>query len=141
MLFPKKVKYRKWHRMRKNPNKKQVATRGAVISFGSFGLKAEEFGEISSKQIEAARKTLSRVVSKTGKIWIRIFPDKPLTQRPPEVTMGGGKGDPSSYVAEVKQGRIIFELDGLPYKTAKDALRKAGSKLSVKTKFIAREAE
>jgi large subunit ribosomal protein L16 len=139
MLFPKKVKYRKWHRMRVNPKKKQVATKGATLAFGSYGLKAEQPGELSSKQIEAARRSLTRTVKKTGKIWIRVFPDKPITQRPPEVTMGGGKGDPSGYVAPVKPGRIIFELDGVPRELAKEAMRKAGSKLSVKTRFVSRE--
>lgn len=139
MLFPKKVKYRKWHRMRKNPDKKQVATRGTTVAFGNYGLKADEFGEISSNQIEAARKSLVRYVQKTGKIWIRIFPDKPITQKAAEVGMGKGKGDPSKYVVEVKPGRVLFEVDGLTGESAKDALRKAGSKLSVKTKFVSRE--
>jgi len=139
MLFPKKVKYRKWQRMRRNPKKKQVATKGATIAFGSFGLKAEVPGEISSQQIEAARRAMTRTVQKTGKIWIRIFPDKPITKRPPEVTMGGGKGDPAGYVAQIKSGRILFEIDGVSQVLAKEALRKAGSKLPIKTKFISRE--
>jgi len=139
MLFPKKVKFRKWHRLRKNPLKKQVATRGTFISFGSYGLKAQEVGEISSNQIEAVRRSLSRSAQKTGRVWIRIFPDKPITRRPPEVTMGGGKGDPAGYVAEIKPGRIIFELDGLTREAAKEAFRKAASKLSIKTRFISRE--
>ena len=140
MLFPKKVKYRKWHRMRKNPNKKMVASRGISIDFGSYGLRAEEWGEINSGQLEAGRKVLSRFAQKTGKVWIRVFPYKPITQRPPEVTMGGGKGDPSGYVAEIKPGRIIFEIDGIPEETAKTALRRAGSKLPIKTKFVARKS-
>lgn len=139
MLFPKKVKFRKWHRMRKNPKKSQVSTQGVSVSFGSYGLKTEESGEITSNQIEASRKALMRYVQKTGKVWIRIFPDKPLTQRPPEVTMGGGKGDPHIYVAVIKPGKILFEVDGIPEESAKEALRKAGSKLPVKTKFVWRK--
>lgn len=139
MLFPKKVKYRKWHRMRKNPSKKQVATSGASLSFGSYGLKAEEPGEISSNQIEAVRRVLSRATQKTGKVWIRIFPDKPITKRPPEVTMGGGKGDLAGYVSPVRPGRILFEIDGVDDSLAKDAFRRASSKLPIKTKFVSRQ--
>lgn len=139
MLFPKKVKFRKWHRMRKNPKKKQIATRGNYLAFGNYGIKAENPGEISSNQIEAARRVLSRSVQKTGKVWIRIFPDKPLTKRPPEVTMGGGKGDPAGYVAEVKTGRVLFEIDGVTEDVARAAFKKAGAKLPVKTKFVARK--
>lgn len=139
MLFPKKVKFRKWHRMRKNPNKKQVATRGISLSFGSYGLKTEEAGEVSSNQIEAVRRSLSRSMQKTGRVWIRIFPDKPVTKKPPEVTLGGGKGDLDRYVAEIKPGRILFEVDGISRLAAKEAFRKATSKLSVKTKFISRD--
>jgi len=139
MLFPKKVKHRKWHRLRKNPNKKQVATSGTTIAFGSYGLKASEAGEISSNQIEAVRKTLTRYTQKTGRVWIRIFPDKPITKRPPEVTMGGGKGDPAGYVAPIKIGRMLFELDGVAPDMAKEAFRKAASKLPVKAKFVSRE--
>lgn len=138
MLFPKKVKFRKWHRMRKNPKKKQVSTQGSVLSFGSCGLKTEEAGELTSNQIEASRKVLMRYVQKVGKVWIRVFPDKPLTQRPPELTMGGGKGDPHIYVAPVKPGKIIFEIDGIPEEKAKEAFKKAGSKLPIKTKFVSR---
>jgi large subunit ribosomal protein L16 len=138
MLFPKKVKYRKWHRMRRNPNKKQMATKGVSISFGSYGLKTEQPGEISSNQIEAARRALTRFVQKRGKVWIRIFPDKPITKKPAETGMGKGKGDPVGYVAEIKPGRILFELDGVPLATAKEAFKRASSKLPVKTKFISR---
>lgn len=138
MLFPKKVKYRKWQRMRRNPNKKIIATRGTSISFGSYGLKAEQSGELSSNQIEAARRAITRHIQKTGKVWIRIFPDKPLTKRPPEVGMGGGKGDPAGYVVEIKPGRILFELDGVPSDLAKAAFKRASAKLSVKTKFVTR---
>ena len=138
MLFPKKVKYRKWHRMRRNPKKKSVATSGTYLAFGSHGLKSEERGEISANQIEAARRTLTRFIQKTGKVWIRVFPDKPLTKRPPEVTMGGGKGDPSIYVVEVKPGRVLFEIDGVDAKVARGAFKRAASKLSVRTKFVSR---
>lgn len=138
MLFPKKVKYRKWQRLRRNVNKKAVATKGTVVSFGGYGLKAEQSGEITSNQIEAARKTLTRVVQKTGKMWIRIFPDKPLTKMPPEVGLGGGKGDPAVYVFDVKPGRVLFEIDGVPEQVARDALRRASAKLPIKTKFVSR---
>ncbi len=124
--------------MRKNPKKKRVATSGTTIAFGSHGLKVESAGEITSNQIEAGRRTLARFVQKTGKVWVRVFPDKPLTQKPPEVTMGGGKGDPAKYVTDVKAGRIIFEVDGLPDEKAKEALRAAGSKLPLKTRIISR---
>ena len=141
MLFPKKVKYRKWHRMRRNPNKKQVATRGATVAFGSYGLKAKQAGEISSNQIEAARRALVRFVQKTGKVWIRIFPDKPLTKKPAETGLGKGKGDLFGYVVEVKPGRVLFELEGVSEESAKEAFKRAGSKLSVKTKFVSRETQ
>jgi len=140
MLFPKKVKFRKWQRGRKNPKKSHPATRGRELNFGSFGLKAESAGEIKVNQIEAARKVMSRIAHKGGKIWIRIFADKPLTQKPPEVGMGSGKGDPVGFVATVYPGTVLFEIDGLDEKTSRDALRKAASKLPVKTKIVARNA-
>ena len=138
MLIPKKVKYRKWHTMRKNPNKVGVATRGTTISFGSYALKAMEGKRIISNQIEAGRKILSRTVGKTGKIWIRIFPDMPFTKKPAEVKLGKGKGDLAGYSAPVKPGRIIFEVDGVTEDVAREALRKAGTKLPLKTKIISR---
>lgn len=138
MLVPKKVKYRKWHTMRKNPLKIGVASRGATISFGSFALKAVDPARIKSNQIEAARKVLSRTTGKTGKIWIRIFPDMPYTSKPAEVKLGKGKGDLAGYVAPVKPGRILFEVDGVTEAVAREALRKAGTKLPLKTKIIAR---
>lgn len=138
MLLPKKVKFRKWHKMRVNPKSKQVATRGNTVAFGSFGLKAVEPGNIKSNQIEAARKVVAKSVQKTGKIWIRIFPDRPITKKPPEVGMGGGKGDLHGYVAPVKVGTILFEIDGVTEVVAREALRKAGAKLPVKTKVISR---
>ncbi|MEK7187035.1 MAG: 50S ribosomal protein L16 [Patescibacteria group bacterium] len=138
MLFPKKVKYRKWHTMRENPKKVGVATRGVKVSFGSFGLKALAGARIKSNQIEAARKVLSRSVGKTGRLWIRIFPDMPYTSKPAEVKLGKGKGDLAGYVAPVKAGRILFEVDGIAEDMAREALRKAGTKLPVKTKIVAR---
>jgi len=138
MLIPKKVKYRKWHTMRKNPSKVGVASRGITVAFGSFGLKATEGARIRSNQIEAARKVLSRATGKTGKIWIRIFPDMPYTQKPAEVKLGKGKGDLAGYHAPVKPGRILFEVDGVTEPIAREALRKAGTKLPLKTKIVAR---
>jgi len=136
MLLPKKVKFRKWQTGRTNPNKVRLATRGANLSFGNFGLKAETTGRIKSNQIEAARKTISRQMQKTGKLWIRIFPDRPFTAKGAEVGMGKGKGDPQGYQAEVTPGRIIFEVDGVTDAVAREALRKAGTKLPLKTKII-----
>jgi large subunit ribosomal protein L16 len=137
-LFPRKVKYRKWQRGRKNLAKIRPATKGNKIAFGSFGLKSEEMGEIKVNQIEAARKAISRFMEKSGKVWIRIFPDRPLTAKPAEVGMGKGKGDPVGFIARVKPGTIIFELDGLDEKTSREAMRKAGAKLPVKCKIIMR---
>jgi large subunit ribosomal protein L16 len=139
MLLPKKVKYRKWHTMRKNANKVGVASRGINIDFGSHAIKATEGARIMSNQIEAARKALSRSLGKTGKIWIRIFPDMPLTKKPAEVKLGKGKGDLYGYCAPVKPGRIIFEVDGVTDAVARESLRKAGTKLPVKTKIIAKQ--
>lgn len=138
MLLPKKVKYRKWHTMRVNPNKVKLETRGTTLAFGSFGLKAETAGRIRSNQIEASRKTIARQMHKTGKLWIRIFPDMPFTAKPAEVGMGKGKGDPQGYQFQVWPGRLIFEIDGLPEAVAREALRKAGAKLPIKTKIVSR---
>jgi large subunit ribosomal protein L16 len=138
MLFPKKVKFRKWHTMRRNPSRVKPATRGITIAFGSFGLKALGAARIKSNQIEAARKVLSRSIGKTGRLWIRIFPDMPFTQKPAEVKLGKGKGDLAGYVAPVLAGRVLFEVDGTDEATAREALRKAGTKLPVKTKVVAR---
>lgn len=138
MLFPKKVKFRKWQRARVNPDKKQVATRGITLTFGSHGLKALTPGRISSNQIEAARRAGSKLLGKTGRVWIRVFPDRPETKKGGELPMGKGKGDPYRFVAEVKPGTIIFEVDGVADTVAAEALRKAGTKLSVKTGVIAR---
>ena len=138
MLFPKKVKFRKWHTMRRNAKKTRVATRGVELSFGSHGLKAVSEHRVRSNQIESARKVIVRAMGKTGKIWIRVFPDKPFTQKPPEVKLGKGKGDPAGYEVEVLPGRIMFEVDGIPAAEAREALRKAGAKLPLKTKVVTR---
>lgn len=138
MYFPKKVKYRKWHRMRENPRKTKIATRGNELDFGSFGLMAQETKEVKTNQIEAARKTMAHFTQNAGKIWIRIFADRPLTQKPLEVGMGKGKGDPVGFVSRVRPGTVIFEVDGLSEENSKEALRKAASKLPVKTKIISR---
>lgn len=115
-----------------------VETRGTKLDFGSFGLKALSLGRIRSNQIEASRKVLARGAGKLGKVWIRIFPDRPFTQKAPEVPMGSGKGDPQGYCFEVKPGRVLFEIDGLSSVEAIEALRKAGTKLPVKTKVVSR---
>lgn len=139
MLLPKKVKYRKWHTFRENPKKIGVATRGLTVAFGSYGLKATSYARIRSNQIEAARKVLSRTAGKTGKIWTRIFPDMPFTAKPAEVKLGKGKGDPQGYQVPVKPGRIIFEVDGVTEDVAREALRKAGTKLPTKTIVVSRD--
>lgn len=138
MLFPKKVKYRKWQRSRVNPKKKQVATRGVTLAFGSHGLKALTSDRISSNQLEAARRAGARLLGKTGRVWIRVFPDRPDTKKGGELPMGKGKGDPYRFVVEVKPGRILFEIDGVTDAIAREALRKVATKLSVKTTVIAR---
>jgi len=139
MLFPKKVKYRKWQGLRKNPDKISPATRGVTISFGSHGLKATTAHRITSNQIESARKTITRAVGKTGRVWIRIFPDKPFTKKPAEVKMGKGKGDIEGYHVQVLPGQIMFEVDGTTEPMAVEALRKGGTKLPVKVKIVARQ--
>jgi len=138
MLLPKKVKFRKWQTLRVNPKKAKTATRGTTLSFGNFGLKAETAGRIRSNQLEAGRKTIARQMHKTGKLWIRVFPDMPFTAKAAEVGMGKGKGDPKGYQVQIWPGRLIFEVDGLPDAVAREALRKAGAKLPVKTKIISR---
>lgn len=141
MFTPKKVKFRKWHSKRVNPKKVIAETRGTKLAFGSFGLKAETEARIRSNQLEAARKVVSRTLTKTGKYWIRIFPDRPYTQKAAQVGMGKGKGDPQGYCAEVLPGRLIFEVDGVEERVAREALRKAGSKLPLKTRIIARASK
>ncbi len=140
MLFPKKVKHRKWQSDRWNVKKKRVESRGTTLAYGSYGLKAETADRITSNQIEAARRVLSRNVGKTGRVWIRVFPDRPFTRKGAEVPMGKGKGDPAGYVAEVLPGRIIFEIDGCTAAVAKEAIRKAGSKVSVRSRLVSRDA-
>ena len=134
MLMPKKVKWRKQRRGRMRGQAKG----GAMVSFGDYGLKALEPGWISSRQIEAARVAISRAISRTGKLWIRVFPDKPITKKPAETRMGKGKGAPEGWVAVVKPGRVMFELSGVTPEMAKEAMRRAGHKLPIKTRFVER---
>lgn len=134
MLQPKKVKHRKAHKGRI----KGDAQRGAVIAFGSFGLKAMEPKWITNRQIEAARQALTRHMKREGNVWIRIFPDKPITRKPQEVRMGKGKGNLEFWAAVVKPGRIMFELDGVPMQVAQEALELAAQKLPIRTKFVVR---
>lgn len=134
MLQPRKTKYRKQQKGRI----KGLAHRGSKISFGMFGLKTLEEGWITSRQIEAARIAMTRYMKREGKVWIRIFPDKPVTKKPAEVRMGKGKGALSHYVAVIKPGRVLFELDGVPRAVAEEALRLAAQKLPVSTKFVVR---
>lgn len=136
MLYPKKVLHRKWHKGRKRGV--GVATRLTHLAFGEFGMKSLEHGWISSRQIEAARRVLTRYVRKGGKIWIRVFPDRPVTKKGNETPMGGGKGAPDHYVAVIKPGTILFEMGGIKPEVAKDAIDMCAFKISVKTKFIAK---
>jgi large subunit ribosomal protein L16 len=136
MLQPKKVKHRKWQKGRRRL--KGVTKAGAELAFGAFGLKAEEAQWIASRQIEAARRSMTRYIQRGGKIWIRIFPDKPVTQKAAEMGMGGGKGSVEYYAFPVKPGRILFEMDGIPEDVAREALRRASRKLPIKTKFVKR---
>ncbi len=135
MLMPKRVKYRKKQRGRMKGN----AQKGNYVAFGHFGLKAMESAWITSRQIEAARVAMTRYIKRGGKVWIRIFPDKPVTQKPAETRMGKGKGAPEYWVAVVKTGRIMFEIEGVPEEIAKEAMRLASHKLPIKTKFVKRE--
>ncbi|QSH39259.1 50S ribosomal protein L16 [Candidatus Kaiserbacteria bacterium] len=139
MLFPKKAKYRKWQTGRKNAKKlARPETRGVEVAFGAYGLKAMGQARITSNQIEASRKVITRTIGKLGKMWIRIFPDRPFTQKAAEVGMGKGKGDPQGYVTDVRAGRILFEVDGVSEEVARVALRKASMKMPIKTKIVAR---
>lgn len=139
MLFPKKVKHRKWQTQRKSAKRlARPDTRGTTVVFGSYALKALTSARMTSNQIEAARKVLARATAKTGKSWIRIFPDRPVTAKPAEVGMGSGKGDPKFYVFEVRPGRVLFEFDGVPEDIARAHLRQAGMKLPVTTSIITR---
>ena len=135
MLQPKRTKYRKMHKMKIRGK----ATRGAQLSFGSFGIKAIEECWMTGKQIEAARVAMTRFLKREGQVWIRVFPDRPITSKPAEVPMGGGKGDLQGYSIEVLPGRVLFEVDGVTEAVAREALRKAGTKLPVKTRIIARD--
>lgn len=137
MLSPRRTKFRKQHRGRMRGN----ANRGNKINFGDCGLQAIEPCWITSRQIEAARRAITRYVRRGGKIWIRIFPDKPVTMRPAETRMGSGKGNPEYWVAVVKPGRIMFEIAGIPEATAREAMRLAAQKLPIKTKFVTRAEE
>jgi large subunit ribosomal protein L16 len=135
MLLPKKTKYRKQFKGRNNGN----AQRGTTIAFGQFALKTETAERITSRQIEAARRAMTRYVKRGGKIWIRIFPDTPITKKPAEVRMGSGKGAVDHYAAKVKPGRILFEMDGVTEEVAREAMRLAAHKLPVRTRFLVRE--
>jgi large subunit ribosomal protein L16 len=138
MLIPKKVKYRKWQTGRRNMSRVSSDTRGTTVSFGSYALKAVTAGRIRTNQIEAARKAASRALGKVGKMWIRIFPDRPFTAKAAEVGMGKGKGDLQGYCLYIRPGRVIFEVDGVSDSVAKEALRKAGTKLPVNTRVVSR---
>ena len=135
MLMPKRTKHRKVHRGRRTG----MAKRGTKVNFGEFGLQALEEAWITARQIEAARITISRTIKRGGKVWITIFPDKPVTAKPAETRMGSGKGNPGFWVAVVKPGRVMFELAGVPEELARDAFRRAGHKLPIKTRFLTRD--
>jgi large subunit ribosomal protein L16 len=135
MLVPKRVKHRKVHKGRMRGK----AYRGGQLSFGEYGLKATTCGWVSNRQIEAARVAIMRKVKRGGKLWINVFPDKPITKKPPETRMGGGKGNPEGWVCVIKPGRILFEIEGIPEELAREAFDRAAHKLSVKTKFVTRE--
>lgn len=134
MLQPKRTKFRKQHKMRN----RGVATRGNKVSFGEFGLKATERGRLTARQIEAARRAISRAMKRSGKLWIRVFPDKPITQKPLEVRMGSGKGNVEYWVAEVQPGKMIYEIEGVTPEIAKEAFELAAAKLPVATTFVTR---
>ena len=137
MLLPRKTKFRKYHRGRREGLAKGQTT----VQFGDFGLKSLEDGWITNRQIEAARIAMTRKIKRGGKVWINVFPDKPVTQKPAETRMGSGKGSPEHWVAVIKPGRVMFELAGVPEPLAREALRLAGNKLAVKTKVVKREAD
>ena len=135
LLMPKRVKYRKPH---SQPRIKGKATRGVEMAFGEYGLKATSHGMLTARQIEAARRTVTRYVKRGGKLWIRIFPDKPITKKPIEVRMGSGKGNVEYWVAPIQPGRVLYEVEGIPEETAREAFRLAAAKLSVRTAFVVR---
>ncbi len=134
MLMPKKVKFRKQQRGRMTGK----AWRGSSLAFGEFGLKALECGWVTNRQIEAARIAMTRFIKRGGKVWIRVFPDKPITKKPPETRMGKGKGAPEAWVAVVKPGKMLFEMEGVAVEVAAEAMRLAAAKISVTTKFVSR---
>lgn len=140
MLFPKKVKHRKWHRQRWNQEKLSTATasRGLEVSYGTYGAKATTSARVNSNQIEAARRVIRRTIGKFGKMYIRVFPDRPYTAKGGEMPMGKGKGEVQGYEFEVLPGRVLFEVDNVDEATAREAFRKAGAKLPVKVKLVAR---
>lgn len=135
MLMPSKVKYRKQQRGKRSGK----AERGSTVCFGDYGLKALEATWMTARQIEAARIAMTRFIKRGGKIWIRVFPDKPITKKPTEVRMGKGKGAPDAWVAVIKPGRVLFEMEGVDVVTAREAMRLASHKLPMKTKFVARQ--
>jgi len=137
MLAPKRTKYRKQHKGRIHG----YAMRGSSISFGAYGLKAQEAGRLTARQIEAARRAITRHMKRAGKIWIRVFPDVPVSAKPAEVRMGKGKGTPEFWMCRVKSGRIMFEADGIPAAVAKEAFELASAKLPIKTRFVSRLGE
>ena len=137
MLQPKRTKFRKQFKGRIHG----AATSGATLSFGQFGLKALEPDRVTARQIEAARRALTRHMKRAGRVWIRVFPDVPVSKKPAEVRMGSGKGTPEYWVARVKPGRVLFEIDGVPVRTAREALDLAAAKLPIKTRFVERIAE
>jgi large subunit ribosomal protein L16 len=137
MLMPKRVKHRKQHRGRMAGNAKG----GTTVQFGEYGLKAIDAGWITNRQIEAARIAMTRKIKRGGKVWINIFPDKPVTKKPAETRMGSGKGSPEAWVAVVKPGRVMFELAGVPEQLAREAMRLAGHKLPIRTKIVLREEQ
>ena len=136
MLQPKKQKHRKWHKGRSRS--RNVETRGTTLSYGPYGIQATSAAWVTAQQIEAVRKTIAHAMKREGRMWIRIFPDKPGTKLPPEVTLGGGKGEVDRYVFPVKPGRILFEVDGVSETIAREAMRLAGHKLPVRSKFISK---
>ncbi len=135
ILMPKKVKHRKWQRGKN----KGTESRGTELNFGSYGLKSLDYYRISSRQIEAARRAILRYLKKGGKLWIRVFPDRPVTKKGDEVPLGGGKGYVDHYVFQARPGRVLFELEGVKEELAKEALEKAGDKLGLKTKFVTKD--
>jgi len=138
MLEPKKIKHRKWQR-RRDSHKDRVASRATEISYGQFGLKAMTRAWVSSRQIEAARRAMTRYIKRGGKVWIRIFPDKPVTSKGSQTTMGSGKGAPDHFVAVVRPGTVLFEMEGVTREVAAEAMRLAAYKLPVQTKFVAKD--